>query len=149
MRAVYREMPYFNLDAIEYREQLESVSSFAWAGRVGAAVLDEVQKAPALLDKVKFAYDEGELDFSALLGSAQILLLKRIKETLAGRVFVYELFPLMVSELAVGSDELKEPLLGRLLSGIPPLEVLEAEPNVLLGRAEDRKSTRLNSSHYS
>lgn len=32
-------------------------------------------------------------------GSSQILLLKRIKETLAGRVFVFELFPLMLSEL--------------------------------------------------
>jgi uncharacterized protein len=136
VRALYPELPYFNLDAIEYREQLDSVSSFAWAGRVGAAVLDEVQKAPALLDKVKFAYDEGDLDFSALLGSAQILLLKRVKETLAGRVFLYELFPLMVSELAAGSNKLKAPLLGRLLSGMPPLEVLGAEPNVLLGQAD-------------
>ena len=137
VRDLYAGLPYFNLDAIEYREQLGAVSSFEWSNSVGAAVLDEVQKEPALLDKVKFAYDAGELDFSALLGSAQILLLKRIKESLAGRVFVYELFPLMLSELAAGASPLAEPLLGRLLSGASPTKVLEAEPKVLLGRADD------------
>ncbi|MFP4166952.1 MAG: ATP-binding protein [Opitutales bacterium] len=137
VRDLYAALPYFNLDAVEYREQLAAVSTFAWSEMVGAAVLDEVQKEPALLDKVKFAYDEGDLDFSALLGSAQILLLKRVKESLAGRVFVYELFPLMLSELAAGASPLAEPLLGRLLTGARPLEVLEAEPGVLLGRADD------------
>lgn len=136
-RGLYAGLPYFNLDAIEYREQLSAVSSFEWSTVVGAAVLDEVQKEPALLDKVKFAYDAGELDFSALLGSAQILLLKRVKESLAGRVFVYELFPLMLSELAAGRNALKVPLLGRLLADTLPMEVLQAEPKVLLGRADD------------
>ena len=137
VRGLYAGLPYFNLDAIEYREQLSAVSSFEWSTVVGAAVLDEVQKEPALLDKVKFAYDAGELDFSALLGSAQILLLKRVKESLAGRVFVYELFPLMLSELAAGRNALKVPLLGRLLADTLPMEVLQAEPKVLLGRADD------------
>ncbi|NBB79623.1 MAG: DUF4143 domain-containing protein [Verrucomicrobia bacterium] len=137
VRALYTGLPYFNLDAIEYREQLAAVSSFEWSDTVGAAVLDEVQKEPALLDKVKFAYDAGELGFSALLGSAQILLLKRVKESLAGRVFVYELFPLMLSELAAGTTPLKVPLLGRLLADRLPLEVLQAEPKVFLGRADD------------
>jgi predicted AAA+ superfamily ATPase len=125
------------MDAIEYREQLSRVSSFAWAETVGEAVLDEVQKEPELLDKVKFAYDAGDLDFSALLGSAQILLLKRIKETLAGRVFVFELFPLMLSELGAGQSALKKPLLGRLLEGAKPVDVLRSEPQVFLGPADD------------
>lgn len=137
VRALYQELPYYNLDAVEYREQLSRVSSFAWAETVGAAVLDEVQKEPNLLDKVKFAYDAGDLDFSALLGSAQILLLKRVKETLAGRVFVFELFPLMLSELGAGLSALKTPLLGRLLAGADPLEVLRHESPVLVGRGED------------
>lgn len=137
VRGLYKELPYYNLDAIEYREQLSRVSSFAWAETVGAAVLDEVQKEPELLDKVKFAYDAGDLDFSALLGSAQILLLKRIKETLAGRVFVFELFPLMLSELGAGQSALQKPLLGRLLEGAKPVDVLRGEPKVFLGPADD------------
>lgn len=138
VRGLYAGLPYFNLDAVEYREQLTAVSSFAWAKTVGDAVLDEVQKEPALLDKVKFSYDSGELDFCAMLGSAQILLMKRVKETLAGRIFVYELFPLMLSELTAGDRSLETPLLGRLLSGKSPLEILREEPNVLLGLNDER-----------
>lgn len=142
IRRLYADLPYYNLDAVELREQLSAVSSFSWAGTVGCAVLDEVQKEPALMDKVKFAYDEGSLDFTALLGSAQILLLKNVTETLAGRVFVYELFPLMLSELAAGArGELQAPLLDRLLTAENPLEVLRSEPIVLLGEAADRLKT--------
>jgi len=127
VKRLYRELPYFNLDAIEYREQLGAVSSFAWAKTVKAAVLD----------KVKFAYDAGDLDFSALLGSAQILLLKRVKESLAGRVFVYELFPLMLSELAAMDRDLRTPVQGRLFEADAPCSVLEEEPRVLLGQEDD------------
>jgi predicted AAA+ superfamily ATPase len=138
-RRLYADLAYYNLDAMEYREQLSAVSSFAWAETVGKAVLDEVQKAPALLDKVKFAYDDGRLDFTALLGSAQILLLKNVKETLAGRVFLYELFPLMLSELVAGAQsELRPPLLARLLISDKPQDCMRAEPVVLLGEAVDR-----------
>ena len=84
---------------------------------MGKAVLDEIQKEPALLDKIKFSFDQGGLPFSVLLGSAQILLLKNVKETLAGRVFVYEMFPLMLSELSSsGQAELRTPLIGKLLN---------------------------------
>lgn len=138
-RRLYADLAYYNLDAMEYREQLSAVSSFAWGATVGKAVLDEVQKAPDLLDKVKFAYDDGRLDFTALLGSAQILLLKNVKESLAGRVFLYELFPLMLSELAAGArGELLPPLLARVLESNSIQECLRAEPLVLLGEAADR-----------
>lgn len=137
-RRLYGDLPYFNLDAVEYQEQLDAVSSFSWADTVGHAILDEVQKAPELLDKVKFAYDEGDLSFSAMLGSAQILLLKRIKETLAGRVFVYELFPLMLSEVGAGHGELQPPLLETLLDSSEPTRVLKKETKVFVGPSEDR-----------
>ena len=132
-RRLYAELPYFNLDAVEYRDQLTSVSSFAWAETVGDAVLDEVQKEPELLDKIKFAFDEGDLNFCAMLGSAQILLLKRVKETLAGRVFVFELFPLLLSELGAGTSPLVPPLVGRLMESPHPLELLKEEPRLILG----------------
>ena len=132
-KACYASLPYYNLDAIEYRDQLSDVSSFSWARTVGAAVLDEVQKEPALLDKLKFAYDAGEIDFSALLGSAQILLLKNVRESLAGRVFVYEIFPLMLSELCAGDGPLEMALIERLLGAEQVGEVLANEVPVLLG----------------
>ncbi len=137
-RTSYAAMPYFNLDAIEFRHQLSAVSSFAWAGTVGEAVFDEIQKEPSLFDKIKYAYDENKVDFSVLLGSAQILLLKNVRETLAGRVFVFELFPLMLSELASGSSPLKPPLIERLLGCDEVHSVLRDAAPVLLGPAYDR-----------
>jgi uncharacterized protein len=139
-RFCYATLPYYNLDAIEYRDQLSAVSSFSWARTVGAAVLDEVQKQPALLDKLKFAYDAGEISFSALLGSAQILLLKNVRESLAGRVYVFEIFPLMLSELCAGKGALHVPLIERLLGSEQADEVLAREVPVLLGPAEEEVS---------
>ena len=104
LRSVYPDLSYYNLDALEFREQLNRISSFAWARDVGDAVIDEIQKEPDLMNKIKFAYDEGELNFTALSGSAQILLLKSIKETLAGRILLLELFPLMLSEIIHGQE---------------------------------------------
>lgn len=134
----YAALPHFNLDAVEYRLQLEQVSSFGWAKTVGPCVLDEVQKLPGVLDKLKFAYDAGEIDFSVLLGSAQLLLLRNVRETLAGRVAVFEMWPLMLSELAAGAaGPLTAPLLASICDrGVPA--VCRGAPEILLGDAAER-----------
>jgi uncharacterized protein len=142
VRKCYAPLPYFNLDAVEFREQLSAVSSFAWAKTVGNAVLDEIQKAPALLEKIKYAYDERGIDFSALLGSAQILLLKNVRESLAGRVYVFELFPLMLSELVPDGSPLVPPLIERLLGADGVCGVLRDEMPILLGPSMDRLLTK-------
>ncbi len=116
-RALYgKKLRYLNLDSPGERERLRGVPAEGWARVVGPAVLDEVQKAPGLLDKIKWAYDEGELRFSVLLGSSRILLLEQVRETLAGRVFLYELWPLTVGELAAhfGGTAPAEPLIATL-----------------------------------
>jgi predicted AAA+ superfamily ATPase len=73
----YSALPYYNLDAIEYRSQLGNISTFRWADEIGASVIDEIQKEPGLFDKIKYSYDEGSLNFSVLTGSSQLLLLKK------------------------------------------------------------------------
>lgn len=116
-RSLYGEtLRYLNLDSPGERERLGEVPAEAWGQVVGPAVLDEVQKAPGLLDKIKWAYDEGELAFSVLLGSSRILLLEQVRETLAGRVFLYELWPLTAAELAphFGGASPVEPLIAAL-----------------------------------
>jgi predicted AAA+ superfamily ATPase len=103
-RAAYPGLRYVNLDAIEDRAALAALPARQWGATVGDAILDEAQKEPAVFEKLKFAYDAGDVRFSALLGSAQIMLLHRVRETLAGRVFLYELWPLCLSELAAHGD---------------------------------------------
>jgi predicted AAA+ superfamily ATPase len=98
-RDVYSDLRYLNLDAPEQREAIREVRADAWAETVRPAILDEAQKEPSLFDKVKFAFDAGQIRQTVLLGSSQILMLQRVRETLAGRAFVYELWPLMASEL--------------------------------------------------
>ena len=54
-------------------------------------VVDEVQKLPGVLDAVKLIADRGTDTRFILLGSAQLLLLKQMRETLAGRAALFEL----------------------------------------------------------
>lgn len=138
LRSVYPELSYYNLDAVEFREQLSRISSFSWARDVGDAVIDEIQKEPELMNKLKYAFDEGDLNFTALSGSAQILLLKSTKETLAGRILLLELFPLMLSELINGLEaEIPVPLIGRLINSSSPLDILKNLPATILGKNWD------------
>lgn len=116
-RSLYGELHYLNLDSPGERARLAGVPAEGWGRAVGRAILDEVQKAPGLLDKIKWAYDERQIDFSVLLGSSRILLLSQVRETLAGRVFLYELWPLVAAELTVFYDGAfaDRPLIARLL----------------------------------
>jgi predicted AAA+ superfamily ATPase len=122
------DLRYLNLDSPGERERVSGVPAEGWAKVVGPAVLDEVQKAPAILEKLKWAYDEGQLDFSVLLGSSRILLLDRVRESLAGRVFLYEMWPLTIGELSpvYGGELPREPWILRLATSSDGLrEMLE------------------------
>jgi len=134
-RAAYPALRYVNLDSAEDRSALRQVPTARWAAEVGPAVLDEAQKEPSLFEKVKHAYDAKAIDISVLLGSAQILMLQRVRESLAGRVFVYELWPLILGEIAATPGL---PLLVRLLAGDSRIEdVLGAEPRLLLSEQDE------------
>ena len=133
--AAYPDLNYISLDEIESRAHLRELPTRAWGATVGPAILDEVQKEPTVFEKVKFAYDRGDIDFSVLLGSSQILMLQRVRESLAGRVFVYELWPLLLSEL-LAPTPLKPPLFDRFLTESGDADqLLEQEPPLLMGDA--------------
>ncbi|MBM4137633.1 MAG: ATP-binding protein, partial [Nitrospira sp.] len=71
-------------------------------------ILDEVQKLPSLFDPLKYVLDKqnksGHKKIFILTGSSQLLLMKNIKETLAGRVALFNMYPFSLSEvLGIGS----------------------------------------------
>ena len=139
----YADIKYINLDAPENREALRNISTASWGKEVGKALLDEAQKEPSIFEKVKYAYDNGTLSFSVLLGSAQILLLEKIKESLAGRVYIYEIWPLMVSELlTLGNLVPKQtPLFEEILNHDIFEKKLKEIPSILLAEEEAKKQS--------
>jgi uncharacterized protein len=140
-RAIYPEMRYINLDAPENREALRGIPTTRWDRDVGNAVIDEAQKEPVVFEKVKFAFDAGRVSFCVLTGSSQILLIKKIRETLAGRISLYELWPLMAGEIfhGPGKENIAPPLVDRLFSDDPIDGIFGSEPSILLEEAENRR----------
>lgn len=133
-KRLYADLRYINLDAPENRDTLRDLSTVAWAEIVGNAAIDEAHKEPSVFEKVKYAYDEGKITFTVLIGSSQILLLQKIHESLAGRAFFYELWPLMQCELTISSETMTPPppLLERFFSSNSTGDILSDVPKTLL-----------------
>jgi predicted AAA+ superfamily ATPase len=140
VRDCYADLEYINLDAPENRYVLQQVSSAAWPESVGNAVIDEAQKLPEIFEKVKYVFDEKKITFTCLTGSSQILLLKKLRESLAGRAFFYELWPLMQSEVYYSpNDQPKQkPIIHQILSDEPLENIFADIPPVLLEKHDLR-----------
>jgi len=100
LRHVFGEWPYLSFDDPAVRTALTQLTSAQWFARHPRAVLDEVQKAPLMMEIIKAVHDAEPSARYVLSGSSQILLMPRTRETLAGRVSVDELWPLTLPELA-------------------------------------------------
>jgi uncharacterized protein len=86
--------PYYSLDDLDVRAQAER-TPFDLLGRGERLVLDEVQRVPELLSAVKLAVDEARRPGRFVLtGSANLLLMRRVSESLAGRAAYLTLWPL-------------------------------------------------------
>ena len=123
------------------------------AGINGTVALDEVQRAPALFLAIKAAVDRDRKPGRFLLtGSANVMLLPDIADSLAGRMEVLSLWPLSSAELA--SDAITN-LADWLFDGkldatpIPPCEraqlidklVTGGFPEAVTRRSERRRAT--------
>jgi hypothetical protein len=91
-----RELPdrrYFTLDEFDIRAQAETTPDELVA-RAPTITIDEVQRAPQLLTAVKRVVDERRKPGQFLLtGSANLLLMRGVSETLAGRAIYFTLLP--------------------------------------------------------
>lgn len=107
------------LDDPVLRIQYASMTAQQWKEIYPCAILDELQKLPRLIETVKAIYDTYKNTRYVLSGSSQLLLLEKVKESLAGRCQIMELFPLTMPEmLTIGwNDELSPSFFQKLLSG--------------------------------
>ncbi len=115
-RAVFSTKPYVSLENPQENEFARTDPQRFLARFVDGAILDEVQRCPALLSWLQQMVDErARMGDFVLTGSAQFDLLAGITQSLAGRVGRIELLPLSGSELA--SDKLPEDLDALLFTG--------------------------------
>jgi predicted AAA+ superfamily ATPase len=116
----FKDWRVHTLDDFNALEQAHSNPESLWAG-TRQVVLDEVQRAPELLTAVKKTVDQhpGKYHF-VLSGSANLLLMKQVSESLAGRAIYFVLDPMSVGEM---QDRPYPELLMQVLNGEFPEEI--------------------------
>ena len=109
-RQLFTNYTYISLDDPVTRSKWRLLTSQQWQNTLPLAILDEVQKEPTLVDSIKAVYDASPEVRYVLLGSSQLLLLEKVKESLAGRCAILEVYPLTLPELATHAWEEAVPL---------------------------------------
>jgi predicted AAA+ superfamily ATPase len=95
------------------------------AGDSRTVVIDEVQRAPDLLLEIKASVDHDRRPGRFVLtGSADVLSLPRVADTLAGRMEVLRLWPFSQGEI----EGRREGFLDALLAGEPGALAVDADP---------------------
>jgi predicted AAA+ superfamily ATPase len=135
-RILFPSYAFLSIEDPVLRVQYARLTAAQWKELYPYAILDEVQKEPRLIESIKSVYDQWPEPRYALLGSSQLLLLEKVKESLAGRCTIVDLFPLTVPELETEGwdDPVPDSLFQRCL--LNPLGVPSLLPNFLLDKRQ-------------
>lgn len=122
----FRSWRFLTLDDFDVLAQARREPESLWAG-ASHVILDEVQRAPEILLAVKRAVDRSPERYRFVLsGSANLLLMKQVSESLAGRAVYFVLDPMAIGEMR-GAPQPQ--ILMRALAGdFPEEDVLPEEP---------------------
>ncbi len=119
-KAVFPEKPYVSLENPDELDFAERDPRGFLQRFQGGAILDEVQRCPALFSWLQGVVDaRGVMGDFVLTGSAQFELISGVTQSLAGRVGRIELLPLSALELA-WANKLPASLEAMLLCGAYP-----------------------------
>lgn len=90
----------------------------------GSLIIDEVQRCPELLLAIKMIVDEKRLPQQFILtGSVNVLRLGNVKDSLAGRMAIYTLWPLSQEELLNNKSAFLEHLLAGQIEKKPLINI--------------------------
>ena len=128
---------YLSIEDPVMRTAYAELTAQQWHSLYPQAALDEVQKMPRLIESIKSTYDQYPEVRYALLGSSQLLLLQKVKESLAGRCSIFTMYPLTLPEMLTAEDdsELFFSIWQQLLRGSTPALL----PNFQLDKRMSRK----------
>ena len=120
---------YISLDEHNYHQTALADPAGFVASLPDAVTLDEVQRAPALLPAIKHAVDQDRRPGRFVLtGSANLLMVPTVTESLAGRMEIAQLHPLTESEKARAPGRFLSDLLnGTIQPGIRQEATPEAQ----------------------
>ncbi len=105
VRRGFPDYAYLSLEDPVTRPDFVDLSAPQWYQQHPRSILDEIQKAPSVIESIKAVYDRYPDARSIMLGSCQILHMNQIRESLAGRVSLVELYPLTLPEMLTDSWE--------------------------------------------
>lgn len=103
VRRLFSNYTYISVEDPVTRSAFSNLTAQQWRNNYPQAILDEVQKEPQLIESIKATYDQWEEPRYILLGSSQLLLMEKVRESLAGRCTIMEIFPLTLPELQTKS----------------------------------------------
>ena len=142
---------YISLDNFSMLEQAHRDPASLWLD-TDHIIIDEAQKSPSILPAIKLAIDNAHRKIKFLIsGSSNLLLLKNVSESLAGRAVYFEMLPMSYGEIQgnerpnnflklwepdarLPEDELtfKDPIPYLLKGFMPPLLYLTNRNDILL-----------------
>ena len=108
LQRIFPDLNYVTLDDDFVKDQANINPHFFMEMNPPPAIIDEIQKAPALFPLVKIRCDSTtEKGLYCLSGSQPFVLMENASESLAGRVGIFELSPLSLREIT--GDTFNEP----------------------------------------
>ena len=142
VKKLFPEYAYLSIEDPVVVGEYKKLSASQWSTLYPKAILDEIQKESQLVESIKSVYDQYPDPKYILLSSSQILLLKKIRESLAGRCQLIELYTLTLPEILTTGwkSEIKPSYFQQLISGNPI-----SPPPFLLDMAHSKKTTVFDS----
>jgi len=144
VKKTFPDYEYISIEDPRSRNTFLQLTAQQWAKLYPNALLDEVQKEPTLIESIKATYDQFDEPRYVLLGSSQLLLMEKVRESLAGRCSIVEMYPLTLPELKTKNwdDTVSDSLFQQLLKN----EEKEYLPSFLLDKHRGEKLEAY--SHY-
>lgn len=150
-----RSARYISLDDTGFLAAVKADPSGFIAGLSGPTIIDEVQRAPELFPAIKMSVDRDRTPGRFLLtGSANVMLVPRLSESLAGRMEILTLWPLAQAEVEGLGPGIVDTLYGNVIpsisGAIPRTELLSrviagGYPEPLARTTEARRRAWFNS----
>ena len=107
VQKIFPHHEYISMDDASELEMAKASPSEFISSKSTGIIIDEVQKAPTLLDAIKYEVDKARNPGRVILtGSNQPELFAKVSESLAGRVGIAELMPFSLAELRAGSIDI-------------------------------------------